>query len=59
MYVESESELNTTAGQSIDKNASQSQNKYQHRSKAGMLVPLRECAIDWGQCRILRLNKKM
>jgi len=56
MYVESESELNTTAGQSIDKNASQSQNKYQHRSKAGMLVPLRECAIDWGQCRILRLN---
>jgi len=41
MHVESESEVNSTAGQSTDKNASQRKFKYEHRSKAGLLVPLR------------------
>jgi len=57
MYVESESELNSTAGQSINKNASQSESKYQHETSAGTLMPLRACAIDWGHCRLLRVGK--
>ena len=57
MYVESESELNSTAAHSIDENASQNQSKYQHETSEGLLMPLRACAIDWGQCRILRVGK--
>jgi len=47
MHVESESELNSTAGQSTDKNPSQSESKYQHETSAGTLMPFRACAIDW------------
>jgi len=43
MYVESESEVNSTAGQSADKNPSQRKFKYEHRSKAGLFVPLVGC----------------
>ena len=61
MYVESESELNSTAAHSTDKNASESQSEYQHETSAGRptLMPLRACAIDWGQCRISRVNKNL
>jgi len=57
MYVESDSELNSTAAHSIDKNASQSESKYQHETSAGLLMPLIACAIDWGQRRILNVGK--
>jgi len=59
MHVELESELNSTAAHSINKNASQSESKYQHETSAGTLMPLRACAIDWGQCRILNVGKIM
>jgi len=59
MYVESESELNSTAGQSIDENASQSESKYQHQTSAGLIMPLGACAIVWVQDRILRVGKSV